>query len=50
MGKMIIDQDEFSCIIWFGLNEVPYDRTNPHMERFINKFKNISQQPVDQIL
>lgn len=44
------DQEEFSSIKWFGLDEVPYGRSDPHMERFINKFKNISQQPVDQIL
>lgn len=44
------DQEELSSIRWFGLDEAPYDRTDSHMERFINTFKNISQQPVDQIL
>lgn len=48
--KYDFEQEEFSSIRWFGLDEVPYDRTDPNMERFINKFKNIRQQPVDQIL
>jgi 8-oxo-dGTP pyrophosphatase MutT (NUDIX family) len=43
------DREEFSNIKWFSLDEVPYDLTDPHMERFINKLKNIRQQPVDQI-
>ena len=36
------DRQEFSRIQWFGLDDVPYDRTDPHMERFIHKLKKIS--------
>jgi hypothetical protein len=25
-------------IDWFNLNEIPYDRTDPHIGRFIKKF------------
>ena len=35
------DQEEFSSIKWFGLDAVPYDRTDPHMERFVSKFKGL---------
>ncbi|MBK2126246.1 NUDIX hydrolase, partial [Fangia hongkongensis] len=32
------DRDEFLDIQWFDLNNIPYERTDPHMKRFINKF------------
>lgn len=32
------DKDEFHEIRWFNLNDIPYDRTDPHMGRFIEKF------------
>ncbi|MFZ9035171.1 MAG: NUDIX hydrolase [Francisellaceae bacterium] len=32
------DREEFSGIKWFGLEEVPYERSDPHMKRFISKF------------
>ena len=35
------DQEEFTSIRWFGLDEVPYDRTDPHMERFVSKFRGL---------
>jgi|JI9StandDraft_1071089.scaffolds.fasta_scaffold02167_14 8-oxo-dGTP diphosphatase len=31
------DTDEFYTIKWFGLDEIPYERADPHMHRFINK-------------
>jgi 8-oxo-dGTP pyrophosphatase MutT (NUDIX family) len=31
------DKAEFSAIKWFALDEVPYDKTDPHMRRFIAK-------------
>lgn len=33
------DQEEFSSVKWFGLDEVPYGRSDPHMERFVSKFR-----------
>ena len=33
------DKEEFSGIKWFGLDEIPYERSDPHMERFICKLK-----------
>lgn len=33
------DPDEFSGIAWFDINDIPYDRADPHMERFIQKLK-----------
>jgi len=36
---MLIDYDkgEFHQIEWFGLGDIPYTRTDPHMHRFIQK-------------
>lgn len=33
------DEEEFNDIRWFHLNEVPYSKSDPHMERFIQKLK-----------
>ena len=33
------DTREFHGIKWFGFDEIPYDNTDPHMERFVNKLK-----------
>jgi 8-oxo-dGTP pyrophosphatase MutT (NUDIX family) len=33
------DAEEFMAIRWFGFDEIPYDRSDPHMERFINKLR-----------
>lgn len=35
----LFDKDEFHSIRWFHLNEIPYDRSDPHMQRFITKLK-----------
>jgi 8-oxo-dGTP diphosphatase len=35
------DQEEFSSIKWFGLDEMPYGRSDPHMERFVSKFRGL---------
>ena len=31
------DKDEFKDIKWFHFDEIPYERSDPHMRRFINK-------------
>lgn len=36
------DTDEFHSIQWFSFDEIPYDKADPHMKRFVNKFKMIS--------
>ncbi len=33
------DKDEFHHIRWFAMDELPLQRTDPHLERFIDKFK-----------
>jgi len=33
------DQGEFNDIRWFHLNDVPYEKSDPHMGRFIQKLK-----------
>jgi 8-oxo-dGTP diphosphatase len=33
------DAEEFHDIRWFGFDEIPHDRTDPHMIRFIEKLK-----------
>jgi 8-oxo-dGTP diphosphatase len=39
------DEQEFGGIKWFELSEVPLDRTDPHLERFIRKLRSV--QPFD---
>ncbi len=33
------DQDEFNNIIWFSFDDIPYDKSDPQMRRFIEKLK-----------
>ncbi|MEO8670765.1 MAG: NUDIX hydrolase [Tahibacter sp.] len=33
------DTDEFNAVRWFALSEVPLERTDPHMSRFLAKLK-----------
>ena len=33
------DEEEFNDIRWFHLDEVPHSKSDPHMERFIQKLK-----------
>ena len=33
------DRGEFNTIKWFGWNEIPFKKSDPHMERFIQKLK-----------
>lgn len=34
---MTYDRQEFAGIRWFGFSEVPFKRSDPHLERFIRK-------------
>lgn len=41
---MVFDEQEFESIQWFAFSEVPLDRSDPHLERFIRKLRaSISQ-------
>ncbi|UDF37610.1 UNVERIFIED_ORG: NUDIX hydrolase [Shinella sp. XGS7] len=40
------DEEEFNGVRWFDFSEVPYDRTDPHMHRFVQKLRsNQSLEP-----
>ena len=34
------DEREFQSIRWFQFDEVPFDRADPHMKRFLSKLGN----------
>lgn len=34
---MTYDKDEFHQIRWFGIDEIPFERSDPHLKRFIEK-------------
>ena len=31
------DRREFNGIRWFALDEIPYEKSDPHMQRCVNK-------------
>lgn len=33
------DAQEFVCVRWFGFDEAPLDRSDPHLQRFIRKLR-----------
>lgn len=39
--KYDYDREEFSNIKWFSLDDVPYECSDPHMKRFISKFRGL---------
>lgn len=40
------DEAEFNGVRWFNFSDVPYDRTDPHMHRFVQKLRSDpSHQP-----
>lgn len=36
---LAFDREEFDAVRWFGFDEVPFERSDPHMERFIAKLR-----------
>jgi ADP-ribose pyrophosphatase YjhB (NUDIX family) len=34
---LIFDEQEFNAVRWFRFNEVPFERSDPHMKRFVEK-------------
>lgn len=37
--KYAFDAEEFNAIQWFGFDEIPYDKADPHLGRFLEKLK-----------
>lgn len=37
------DEEEFSSVKWFDLEDIPFNKSDPHMERFVSKFKEMIQ-------
>ncbi|MGH7781733.1 MAG: NUDIX hydrolase [Candidatus Binataceae bacterium] len=33
------DAGEFNRVAWFGFDEIPFDRSDPHMRRFVDKLR-----------
>ena len=31
------DENEFNALAWFGFDEIPFERSDPHLRRFMNK-------------
>jgi 8-oxo-dGTP diphosphatase len=44
------DPEEFNQISWFQINEIPYQKSDPHMRRFIEKLKLQNKRMVLEIL
>lgn len=38
-NNYIYDRSEFNNIKWFKVDEIPFNKTDPHMKRFIDKIK-----------
>lgn len=36
---MKFDESEFNAVHWFDFSEIPYERSDPHMRRFVEKLK-----------
>jgi 8-oxo-dGTP pyrophosphatase MutT (NUDIX family) len=36
------DQQEFKSIRWFALDEIPYEKSDPHMKRLVNKLVSLN--------
>lgn len=36
---LIYDMDEFNQIQWFGIDEIPFEKSDPHLRRFIKKMR-----------
>lgn len=36
------DHDEFNAICWFGFDDIPYVKSDPHISIFISKLKNFA--------
>jgi len=41
LDTYLFDHEEFNAIKWFHMDAMPYDRSDPHMRRFIEKLKGL---------
>lgn len=41
--KLDFDEKEFSSVKWFDLDNIPFEKSDPHMKRFVSKLKEIVQ-------
>ena len=39
--SLIYDKEEFHQIRWFSLEDIPWERSDPHLSRFMQKFQEI---------
>lgn len=37
--SLVFDPEEFYGVKWFGFDEIPFEKSDPHMERFMKKLK-----------
>lgn len=42
---LIYDKDEFNQIKWFWINEIPFEKSDPHLRRFIKKMREYHVEP-----
>ena len=40
-SEYVFDLGEFNEVKWFGFDEIPYEKADPHMHRFIQKLKGL---------
>ncbi len=40
-GFFVYDTDEFHTVRWFGIEEIPFKKSDPHMGRFIKKMRGV---------
>jgi 8-oxo-dGTP pyrophosphatase MutT (NUDIX family) len=40
-GQYLFDRREFNGVEWFGFDEIPYKKSDPHMGRFIKKLQSL---------
>jgi 8-oxo-dGTP diphosphatase len=36
---LVFDTGEFNTVRWFGFHELPFERSDPHLRRFVTKLK-----------
>lgn len=39
--KYVFDKEEFEEIRWFNFDQIPYKQSDPHMKRFVQKFRGL---------
>lgn len=38
------DRGEFHGVQWFGFDEIPFARSDPHMRRFVDKLRTVARR------